>query len=458
MQIQSPTNPIPQNPLPNPAQNLALVLGGGGSKGAYQIGAYRALSELGFSFSLVTGVSIGALNGAMIVQGDFDKASALWENLALDQVIDQGLNLTTELDYYFENSQKLLPFLKAYAQNKGMDTAPLWKIITANLDYKKFSTSALDFGLLCLEVPSFQACEQTKATLTESSLPHWVMASASCFPAFPIYAIDGKNYIDGGYYDNLPIDLAFKMGATEVIAISLHNDFTTKYDTNPLVRHIRPSRYLGTMLDFSPESIARNMRLGYLDVQRYFGVLMGRRYAFYPLSSAESSKLEQLTIKLLHSLLQKELDKASAPESTLSRLNAQLANTGIISKITSTISTTPFCDRLLQDVRKAMGADPAPESKGMRVSAHQILIMLVESSMALFEYDEREIYSLTDVLESVKVRLAGKDSGEDSARAHLALREVFELRDVLARSRPESGLFDKYDNKLWCALLALMLS
>ncbi len=95
--------------------------------------------------------------------------------------------------------------------------------------------ATLNFGLLCVEVPSFQACEQTKATLSKQSLAHWVMASASCFPAFPIYNINGKSYIDGGYYDNLPIDIAFKMVASEVIDISLHNDFVTKYDTGAIM-------------------------------------------------------------------------------------------------------------------------------------------------------------------------------------------------------------------------------
>ena len=44
-----------------------LVLGGGGSKGAYQVGAYKALVELGHSFDLVVGTSIGALNGALMI-------------------------------------------------------------------------------------------------------------------------------------------------------------------------------------------------------------------------------------------------------------------------------------------------------------------------------------------------------------------------------------------------------
>ena len=66
----------------------AFVLAGGGSRGAYQIGAWQALREIGYDFSIVTGTSVGALNGAMIVQGDFEKAKWLWENITLEQVLD----------------------------------------------------------------------------------------------------------------------------------------------------------------------------------------------------------------------------------------------------------------------------------------------------------------------------------------------------------------------------------
>lgn len=440
-----------QSLAPTPAKKLALVLGGGGSKGAYQIGAYRALRELGFSFDLVTGVSIGALNGAMIVQGDFDKASTLWESLDVEKVIGKGLNLTTDIDYYFNNVQKLLPFLKSYTQNKGMDTAPLWEIITTHLDYAKLSSSAMDFGLLCVEVPSFQACEQTKATLSKQSLAHWVMASASCFPAFPIYNINGKSYIDGGYYDNLPIDLAFKMGASEVIAISLHNDFVTKYDSNPLVRHIRPSRYLGTMLDFSQDSIARNIKLGYLDTKRYFGKLAGLRFAFMPLDEVDSSTFRALSRRLLASLLAKELDKNAPSSSTLARFGTQLASTGIISKITS---TTPFCDMLLSTLKPY---------NATHISLEQLTLALLESYMQLMNYDETKTYNALEVFAKAKRDLAyitqatAPISRLDSSLDSSVGQEIARAYALLQDKKPETSLFDEFGEKLLCAMLAFAL-
>ena len=65
----------------------ALVLGGGGSKGAYEIGVWKALDELDQHFDIVCGTSIGAMIGVLYVQQEYDKAYELWSNLTIDDVM-----------------------------------------------------------------------------------------------------------------------------------------------------------------------------------------------------------------------------------------------------------------------------------------------------------------------------------------------------------------------------------
>ena len=65
----------------------ALVLSGGGSRGAYEIGAWQALSELGVRLDGVYGTSIGALNAALVAQGDLDDALELWRNIRVSQIM-----------------------------------------------------------------------------------------------------------------------------------------------------------------------------------------------------------------------------------------------------------------------------------------------------------------------------------------------------------------------------------
>ena len=64
-----------------------LVLSGGGSRGAYEIGAWQAMEELGVKFSGVYGTSIGALNAALVAQGDVDAAIEIWENITVNQIV-----------------------------------------------------------------------------------------------------------------------------------------------------------------------------------------------------------------------------------------------------------------------------------------------------------------------------------------------------------------------------------
>ena len=76
-----------------------LVLEGGGAKGCYQIGAYKALMEMGITFDYVVGTSIGAINAAMICQGDWEIAYKLWENISYEDVIslkDNDINSILE--------------------------------------------------------------------------------------------------------------------------------------------------------------------------------------------------------------------------------------------------------------------------------------------------------------------------------------------------------------------------
>ena len=77
-----------------------LVLEGGGAKGAYHIGVSKALVEIGIEIGGVAGTSVGALNGAMIVQGELDKAYEVWQNINPSQIMNLTENEEKELDVW----------------------------------------------------------------------------------------------------------------------------------------------------------------------------------------------------------------------------------------------------------------------------------------------------------------------------------------------------------------------
>ena len=63
-------------------KEYGVVLDGGGARGAYQIGAWKALKEAGIRIHAVAGTSVGALNGALICMDDLNKAQDIWKSMA----------------------------------------------------------------------------------------------------------------------------------------------------------------------------------------------------------------------------------------------------------------------------------------------------------------------------------------------------------------------------------------
>ena len=90
----------------------AFVLSGGGSKGAYEIGFLKAMMELNIQPNIVTGTSIGALNGCLIAQHDGRIAIQLWENMTMDQIIKDGIQFDFSLESLISQSNLVIPFFR----------------------------------------------------------------------------------------------------------------------------------------------------------------------------------------------------------------------------------------------------------------------------------------------------------------------------------------------------------
>ena len=262
---------------------IGIALAGGGSKGAYEMGVWQALRELDVAYDLVTGTSIGALNGLMMVQNDYEPCLELWNRVTAEDLMKNGLNLKHDMEYYFENRDQLLSFAKGYAASKGADISPYIDLLHRYIRPEAFFPSPVDYACVTARFPSLQYTEVRKADMTPDTVWQWALASSACFPVFPVAEIDGQSYIDGGYADNLPISAAFRMGAERVIAVALKQGvFEKKYTNHPLVTCIEPSRPLGGFMDFEHDIMEKNLALGYTDTMKTMGRYYGRVYAFRP--------------------------------------------------------------------------------------------------------------------------------------------------------------------------------
>ena len=192
----------------------ALVLSGGGVKGAFQVGVLRRwMRDQGVDYDIICGVSVGALNTAglgMTPKGNPVNAQVWLENFWKTQV-------RTDAIY-----KRWFPFGRLHSLwlKSVYDSSPLIKLVNDNLHLEKVASNGrmLSVGAVCLDTG-----EHRFARETDPDFVKWVLASAS-FPVFlqPI-EIDGKLWSDGGIKNVTPLGEAIKLGATKIDVIMCTN-------------------------------------------------------------------------------------------------------------------------------------------------------------------------------------------------------------------------------------------
>ncbi|HHS51177.1 MAG TPA: patatin-like phospholipase family protein [candidate division Zixibacteria bacterium] len=191
---------------------LALFLSGGGARGAFQVGALKHLiGELGRKYEIVTGFSVGALNGSMVAQGDFNALYELWQGV----------------DSPFDVISGNFMFYKGLLSMK-----PLRKIIEDYLDIEKLRASEIEFFFSAVDL---QKGESVVLNKHSEPLIDWLMASSSIPGVFAPTEIDGRQFVDGGVLATKPLSPAIKAGAEEIdiILCAPLSDWSTqeKFDT-----------------------------------------------------------------------------------------------------------------------------------------------------------------------------------------------------------------------------------
>ncbi len=267
-----------------------VVLSGGGAKGGYEIGVWKALRSLNIPIEAVTGTSVGALNGAIIVQDDFETAVNLWTSLSIESVI----NVEREIAAVEENKKKyisLLDTIKNSVLAGGMDVTPLKNLLLEIIDEDKIRNSIIDFGIVTFSLTDLKPVRIFKNDIPKGQMVDYLLAS-SCFPAFKKYEIDNKKFVDGGVYDNIPISLMVNKGIKNIIAVDISGPgITRKVDAKDInITYIKNSEDLGGVLDFNAERSKNNIELGYLDTLKVFKKLKGYKYYLIPDEDFESTR------------------------------------------------------------------------------------------------------------------------------------------------------------------------
>jgi NTE family protein len=182
----------------------ALVLSGGGTRGAVQIGMLEVLTEHGFVPDRIYGSSVGAVNGVAFA-GDptrrgVQRMADIWTGLTRDTVYPQGRLHGPWL--YFQQRESVYP-------NSG-----LRKIVTDGIDFER-----LEDAVVPVEVVATSLTDGQERWFTRGSAVDAVLASSAVPAIFPPVEIDGDRFIDGGVVNNVPIRRAIEAGATRIVVL-----------------------------------------------------------------------------------------------------------------------------------------------------------------------------------------------------------------------------------------------
>ena len=264
-----------------------LVLEGGGAKGAYQIGAYKALRDLGIKFTGIAGTSIGALNGALIIQDDDKVMEDIWINYdykSFMNIDEDTYERYKNIEMKAKNFHDVVDLINKARKNNGIDISPLRKLLQEKIDEDKIRQSNIDFGITTAywDGKIFPKLLYTE-DIPKGRLADYLIASAS-LPIFQLDKLDDKLYLDGMFSDNIPINMLAQKGYNDIVVIRLVNDSIGKKIINKYkdlnLKLIVPSQDLGGSLNKDKEHIETNVKLGYLDTMKAYKRYDGVKYFF----------------------------------------------------------------------------------------------------------------------------------------------------------------------------------
>lgn len=265
---------------------IGLVLAGGGGKGAYQIGVWKAFKELGVDRYIkgISGTSVGALNAVLFSQGSYEQAEAIWMDITRDKILPlDNIELFAKGIKLFlgnKNINLIKRFNPKVLEQGSVSRQGLQDIIDQKVDFTKIKNSPLSLYAACTELPEVKIKYFRLNNLEEASIKRILFASSALPTLYECEKINCRKYIDGGITDNVPIQPLYGEGCDVIFVVMLSRESMVDKSQFPNARIIElvpssePGGVLSGVLDFSPEGIRKRIVIGYEDTMNLIAPLL----------------------------------------------------------------------------------------------------------------------------------------------------------------------------------------
>ena len=264
-----------------------LVLAGGGVKGSYQIGSYLAFKKCGIKIDGVVGTSIGSFNAALIAMGKEKELYNLWKNVNIGELLGfnskyiDSVNSKSKFKELIYGIEQMTIIVK----NKGISSNNLKKVLDEMIDEDKLMKSSMDYGLVTVNISDLKPLYLFKEDMKKGHISEYILASCN-LPVFKSQKlIDDKYYLDGGFFDNNPVNMLLNKGYDKIYSVEIQGvGLKQKVKDKSKIVNITPSRYLGSTLSVDKRKINENIKIGYYDTLKVLKNYDGYNFIFkkYP--------------------------------------------------------------------------------------------------------------------------------------------------------------------------------
>lgn len=259
---------------------IGLVFSGGGAKGSYQIGVWKALREVGLErvITHVSGTSVGALNACFFAIGAFEQAVEAWNSLAVRDVLAIDKNKIDALATKVEDLGIARTFAESALSLLGKNRSGgifsrnrLSRLIEQELDSTAIQHSQIKAYATCFEKSTMEAEYFLLNTQNAETIKAILLASSAIPVVFESHTIGQKEYLDGGLVDNTPIRPLYDAGVRSFIVVHLSQTGVVDTKLYPGARFLEIAsvrdrgNFLTGTLNFSRQTVEQGLDDGYTD-------------------------------------------------------------------------------------------------------------------------------------------------------------------------------------------------
>lgn len=312
---------------------VGLVLSGGGAKGAYEIGVWRALRELNIEkfIKVISGTSIGALNAMLFLQGDLEVAENLWCSISKETILPTDHKDLVARGILIALGAKNMSFIKKYMP-KALEAGKISRnglidIINEYLNFEKILNSGKVCYATCTELPEllpkyFKINEYDIETIKS------ILLATSALPMiYDSEQVRDNKYLDGGMVDNTPIQPVYGENCDIIIVVHLVKDSYINKSLYPNTKFIDiipnsiDEGVIDGILDFTLDGARKRIKQGYYDTINYLSPIIELSMSLGKdaeeesfIKEVESTDIENKNKKMFFNILKQRLMKKSIDE------------------------------------------------------------------------------------------------------------------------------------------------